>query len=86
MQVDAAEQRSRYEDDLVYLALAASFVRNWMRNEVVAAWLYSHHPQFAGVLGRLAKDSDFAIESGRLMKLPYALAGNAVVSRKKRPK
>ncbi|MFM0598411.1 hypothetical protein PQQ68_35785 [Paraburkholderia dilworthii] len=83
MQVDASEQRSRYEDNLVYLALTASFVRNWMRNEVIATWLVSHRPQFAGVLGRLANDSDFAIASGRLMKLPYALAG-AVGSRKKR--
>lgn len=83
MQINAAGRRSRYEDDLVYLALTASFVRGWMNNAVVAAWLESHHSEFAGVLGRLATDSDFAIESERVMKLPYAVAGSKVKACKK---
>jgi hypothetical protein len=86
MQLEAAELRSRYDDDLVHLALAASFVRNWTSNEVVATWLCSHRLKFAVVLGRLAKDSDFAIESGRRMKLPYSPPPMSVDSHKRRKK
>ncbi|NYH24211.1 hypothetical protein GGD40_003690 [Paraburkholderia bryophila] len=86
MQVEAAEKRSRYEADLVYLALTASFVRNWMNNEVIVSWLESHHPRCAIALARLASKSDFAIEAARPMKLPYALSGGAAGARKKRGK
>lgn len=86
MQRQATELRTHYDADLFYLVLAATFVRNWMGNEVVASWLRSNHPKFAVTLGRLAAESDFAIESGRPMKLPYAPAGSAVHGRKARHK
>ncbi|ASL48975.1 hypothetical protein bAD24_p01390 (plasmid) [Burkholderia sp. AD24] len=86
MQVEAEDRRPRYENELVCLALTAGFVRNWMRNDVAAAWLESHYPQCAGVLDRLAKDSDLAIASGRPMKLPYAVAKSMAAARTKRGK
>ncbi|ASV96810.1 plasmid partitioning protein RepB C-terminal domain-containing protein [Paraburkholderia aromaticivorans] len=82
MQLEAAELRWQYDDDLFHLALAASYVRGWMRNEVVTTWLYSHHPEFAIVLDRLAKAADFAIEPGRPMRLPYSPAASPAISRK----
>ncbi|MBB5441601.1 hypothetical protein [Paraburkholderia sp. WSM4177] len=82
MQLEAAELRSHYDDDLFHLALAASYVRGWTRNEVVTPWLYSHHPEFAIVLDRLAKAADFAIEPGRPMRLPYSPAASPAISRK----
>ncbi|RKF36723.1 plasmid partitioning protein RepB C-terminal domain-containing protein [Paraburkholderia fungorum] len=82
IQLEAAELRSHYYDDLFHLALAASYVRGWMRNEVVTAWLYSHHQEFAIVLDRLAKTADFAIEAGRPMRLPYSPAASPAISRK----
>lgn len=84
MQFEAAELRSHYDDDLFHLALAASHVRGWMRNEVVTTWLYSHHPEFAVVLDRLVKAADFAIEPGRPMRLPYSPAASPSVSRKRK--
>ena len=86
MQVEAEVKRPRYENELVCLALTAGFVRNWMRNDVVGAWLESHYPQSAGVLDRLAKDSDLAIAPRRPMKLPYAVAKSLVAGRRKRGK
>jgi hypothetical protein len=89
MQRDCAELRSHYDDDLIYLALAASFVRKWMRNEVVASWLRLHHSKFAIVLDALVTAADVAIEPGRPMKLPYSPtakpAGSRKRSRGKRP-
>lgn len=82
MQLEAAELRSHYDDDLFHLALAASYVRGWMRNDVVTTWLRLHHPKFAIVLDRLAKAADFAIEPMRPMRLPYSPAGRSAVSRK----
>ncbi|NPT67394.1 hypothetical protein GS910_24655 [Paraburkholderia sp. RL16-012-BIC-B] len=82
MQVEAAELRSHYDDDLFHLAVAASYVRGWMRNKVVTTWLYSHHAEFAVVLDRLAKAADFAIEPRRPMRLPYSPAASPAVSRK----
>lgn len=82
MQLEAAQLRSHYDDDLFHLALAASYVRGWMRHEVVTAWLSSHHPEFAIVLERLAKAADSAIEPGRAMKLPYSPATRPAAPRK----
>ena len=82
MQLEAAELSSHYDDDLFHLALAASYVRGWMRNELVTTWLSSHHPKFAIVLDRLAKVADFAIEPGRPMRLPYSPAASPAISRK----
>ncbi|MFM0502934.1 plasmid partitioning protein RepB C-terminal domain-containing protein [Paraburkholderia caffeinilytica] len=82
MQLEATELRSHYDGDLFHLALAASYVRGWMRNEVVTTWLSSHHPEFAVVLERLAKAADSAIEPARSMKLPYSPAARPAVSRK----
>ncbi|MFP3564062.1 plasmid partitioning protein RepB C-terminal domain-containing protein [Paraburkholderia sp. SIMBA_030] len=84
MQLEAAELRAHYDDDLFHLALAASYVRGWMRNEVVTTWLYSHHPKFAIVLDRVAKAADFAIEPRRPMKLPYSPAVSPTESRKRK--
>ncbi|WP_408505962.1 plasmid partitioning protein RepB C-terminal domain-containing protein [Paraburkholderia sediminicola] len=82
MQREAADLRSHYDDDLVHLAVAASFVRGWMRNEEVTTWLFSHHAKFAVVLETLAKATDFAIEPARPMKLPYLPAACPAKSRK----
>lgn len=82
MQLEAAELRSHYDDDLFHLALAASYVRGWMRNEVVTTWLRSHHPRFAIVLDQLGKAADFAIEPKRSMRLPYSLLARHAISRK----
>ncbi|MFM0658770.1 hypothetical protein [Paraburkholderia sediminicola] len=82
MQLEAAELRSHYDEDLFHLALAASYVRGWMRNELVTTWLSSHHPKFAIVLDRLAKAADFAIEPRRSMRLPYSPLARPAVSRK----
>ncbi|MFM0011656.1 plasmid partitioning protein RepB C-terminal domain-containing protein [Paraburkholderia sediminicola] len=63
-----------YHDDLYCLALAASFVRGWMRDDVVAAWLQSHAPGAAATLGQLVSASETATAPKRRMKLPYASA------------
>ncbi|CAB3718448.1 hypothetical protein LMG24238_04667 [Paraburkholderia sediminicola] len=63
-----------YHDDLCCLALAASFVRGWMRDDVVTAWLQSHTPGAATTLGRLVSASETATAPKRRMKLPYAPA------------
>jgi hypothetical protein len=82
LQRHCAELRSHYDDDLVYLALAATFVRKWVRNEVVASWLHLHHPKFAVVLVRLGEASDFAKVPGRHMRLPYSPRAGSIESRK----
>ncbi|WP_367117591.1 plasmid partitioning protein RepB C-terminal domain-containing protein [Paraburkholderia phenazinium] len=82
MQLEAAELRSHYDDDLFHLALAACYVRGWMRNEVVTTWLHSRHPESAAVLDRLAKAADFAIEPRRPMKLPYSPAASPAAPHK----
>lgn len=82
MQLEAAELRSHYDDDLFHLALAASYVRSWMRSKVITTWLGSHHPNFAIVLDRLAKAADLAIEPGRPMRLPYSPTASPAIERK----
>ncbi|MFM0651800.1 hypothetical protein [Paraburkholderia sediminicola] len=69
LQREATELELCYNDDLFYLALASSYVRNWTRNEVVYPWLRSHHPKFAVLLKTLVEVADFAIEPKRPMKL-----------------
>ncbi|MFM0618701.1 plasmid partitioning protein RepB C-terminal domain-containing protein [Paraburkholderia nemoris] len=59
-----------YHDDLYCLALAASFVRAWMRDDVVTAWLQSHTPGAAATLGQLVSASETATAPKRRMKLP----------------
>ncbi|MFM0178740.1 plasmid partitioning protein RepB C-terminal domain-containing protein [Paraburkholderia aspalathi] len=66
-----------YHDDLYCLALAASFVRDWMRDDVVAAWLRTHAPGAAVTLGELVSASEKAKAPSRPMKLPYAPATQA---------
>lgn len=82
IQLEAAELRSHYDNDLFHLALTASYVRGWMRSEVVATWLSSHHPEFAIVLDRLTKAADFAIQPGRQMRLPYSPVASPATLRK----
>lgn len=66
--------RQDYHDDLYYLALAASFVRGWMHDDVVTTWLKSHAPGAVATLGEVVSASDKAKAPGRPMKLPYACA------------
>ncbi len=80
MQLEAAELRSHYDDELFHLALAASYVRGWMRNEVVTTWLRSHHPKFTIVLDRLAKAADFAAQPRRSMRLPYSPTASPAIA------
>ncbi|WNC95042.1 hypothetical protein RI103_34775 [Paraburkholderia sp. FT54] len=82
LQREAAELRSQYEADLVQLALTASFVRDWMKNKVVAEWIHLHHPDFAAVLENLVKASECAVVPGRKMKLAFSTASTPTVPRK----
>jgi len=72
-----------YHDDLYCLALAASFVRGWMRDDVVAAWLQSHAPGAAAALGQLVSASETATAPKRRMKLPYAPATQAAYRKRR---
>ncbi|MGP8433747.1 plasmid partitioning protein RepB C-terminal domain-containing protein [Paraburkholderia fungorum] len=71
MQETVQSLRPGYHDDVRYLALAASFVRGWMQDDVVTAWLLAHVPGAAASLGELALASDKASAPRRTMKLPY---------------
>ena len=71
MQLAAQELAAGYYDDLLLLALTASFVRNWMRNDVVKLWLQSRYPGNAVTLGRMASRSESARQAKRPMKLSY---------------
>lgn len=66
-----------YHDDLYCLALSASFVRGWMHDDVVTAWLQSRTPGAAATLGHLVSASETATAPKRRMKLPYAPATQA---------
>ncbi|SOE99477.1 hypothetical protein SAMN05446635_7498 [Burkholderia sp. OK233] len=72
-----------YHDDLCCLALAASFVRGWMRDDVVTAWLQSHTPGAAATLGHLVSASETAIAPKRRMKLAYASATQAAYRKRR---
>jgi hypothetical protein len=71
-----------YHDDLYCLALAASFVRGWMQDDVVTAWLLAHAPGAAAALGDLVSVSEKASAPRRTMKLPYARAVQATPTRR----
>lgn len=72
-----------YHDNLCCLALAASFVRGWMRDDVVTAWLQSHAPGTAATLGHLVSASEAATAPKRRMKLPYAPATQAAYRKRR---
>lgn len=78
MQVMAGSLKSAFDDDLYYLALAASFVRSWMGDDVVRTWLQAHYPGNAITLARLVSASEAATVPKRRMKLPYAPPVQAV--------
>jgi hypothetical protein len=72
-----------YHNDLCCLALTASFVRGWMGDDVVTAWLKSHTPDAAATLGQLVSASETAIAPKRRMKLPYATATQVAYRRRR---
>lgn len=71
MQDAARTQMSGYHEDLYCLALTASFVRGWICDDVVSAWLQLHYPGSACTLVQLASVSDMATIPKRPMRLPY---------------
>lgn len=82
MQETVRSLTPRYHDDLYCLALAASFVRGWMQDDVVTAWLLAHAPGAAATLGELVLASEKASAPRRTMKLPYARAVQAAQTRR----
>ena len=73
MQETVRSLTPRYDDDLYCLAVTASFVRGWMRDDVVMAWLHSHAPgAFATLQIEVRRASEAATVPKRRMKLPYA--------------
>ena len=72
-----------YHDDLCSLALAASFVRGWMRDDVVTEWLHSHSPSAAATLAQLISASETATAPKRRMKLPYVPATQAAYRKRR---
>lgn len=79
VQKEAALLRARNDQNLLCLTLAAGWTRTWIHDEVVAAWLLSHHPKYAAVLRRIVDDADFAVEPQRHMKLAYEPARRPAV-------
>jgi len=71
MQDAARTQMSGYHEDLYCLALTASFVRGWICDDVVSAWLQLHYPGTTCALVQLASVSDMATIPKRPMRLPY---------------
>ncbi|MBB4513928.1 plasmid partitioning protein RepB C-terminal domain-containing protein [Paraburkholderia fungorum] len=82
MQETVRSLTPRYHDDLYCLALAASFVRGWMQDDVVTAWLLAHAPGAAAALGDLVSASEKAKAPRRTMKLPYTRAVQAAQTRR----
>lgn len=82
MQETVRSLTPRYHDDLYRLALAASFVRGWMQDDVVTAWLQAHAPGAAATLGELVLASEKASAPRRTMKLPYARTVQAAQTRR----
>lgn len=83
MQETVRSLRPCYHEDLYCLASTASFVRGWMRDDVVTAWLQSHNPGAAATLGQLAAASETATAPKRRMKLPYASATQAAYRKRR---
>jgi hypothetical protein len=63
---------ARHNGNLRYLAVCVSYIRGWIHNRQVLAWLRQHYPVPAASLEQITKDADCAREPGRAMKLPYA--------------
>lgn len=70
-QAEARSIACACNDDLYGLAQAASFVRGWMHDNVVRAWLQSHYPCNTIPLRQLVSASETATMPKRRMKLPY---------------
>lgn len=70
-QREVAILRPRHDQNLLFRTLAAGWTRTWIHDDVVAAWLLTHHPKYAVALRRTVDDADFAIEPQRRMKLAY---------------
>ena len=83
MQETVRSMTPGYHDDLYCLALSASFVRGWMRDGVVTAWLQSCAPGAAATLSRLVSASETATAPKRRMKLPYAPATQAAYRKRR---
>jgi len=83
MQDKVRSMTPSYHEDLYCLALTASFVRSWMRDDVVAAWLQSHAPGAATALVHLVSASETAAVPKRRMKLPYAPAVQAAYCKRR---
>ena len=79
-QQDAQCLRSRHDENLLLLTLAAGWARGWVRDAVIAQWLKARRPDYAAVLERLVQDADYAIVPGRRMKLAYEVAGGMVAA------
>ena len=80
LQQDAQCLRSRHDENLLFLTLAAGWARGWVRDAVIAQWLQARRPDYAAVLERLVQDADYAIVPGRRMKLAYEVAGGMVAA------
>jgi hypothetical protein len=72
MQARAQDLTVAYNDELLLLALAASYIRGWIQNDVLRLWLRSRHPEDLVFLERLATRSDRSKKAKRSMKLSYA--------------
>ncbi|MFM0732863.1 hypothetical protein PQQ52_20515 [Paraburkholderia sediminicola] len=70
--------------NLLYLAVCGSYIRSWVQNYDVIAWLQVLYPLHAASLERIAREADDATEPKRAMKLPYART-KTVCSTTKRP-
>ena len=84
MQRQILDLKQRHDENILNLALAASWARGWMRDEVVSMWLDEHHSKYAAVLKRVARDADNSVEPGRRVKLPYDLETRKADSRMNR--
>ncbi|MGF6859143.1 hypothetical protein OKW29_008054 [Paraburkholderia sp. CI3] len=79
-QEDADVLRAKHDGNLLFLTLAAGWVRTWIRDDVIAQWLASRRPAYVVPLKGIVDDADFAIEPRRHMKLPYEPAAGMVAT------
>jgi hypothetical protein len=63
---------ANHADNLVHLVVCITFVRSWIRNPDVLAWLRVRYPRHAVVLERIVATADATKLPGRPMKLPYS--------------
>ncbi|CAD6562259.1 hypothetical protein LMG28727_07700 [Paraburkholderia kirstenboschensis] len=86
-QKDAERLRADHDSNLVFLTLAAGWVRTWIRDDVIGQWLTSREPAYLAALKGIVDEADSAIAPRRQMKLPYEpAAGVAATSAGKRRK